>query len=768
MLLNDRISEELKEYQERLTDDGALRPRSELEDYYRRFQQRFGPSALASMRGEELLEFIHGHGNRDSLVYWLEFKNDEEFPGGFGSISGGSALKFGIYRRKETGIWMTGTPANQSELSVSQAAKIAERNRDQFVRGAELIRNLPDSANDDDYRSLQVDLIATAPDVADTAWGHKYFSLLFPDKLDDYHNPKYQRFYLLSVLVSPAFSGDGRYDCAGQYVRIARELSLPLNHLTTILNRRTGQPYRYWRIGTKIDGTTSEWETMRSGDFIAVGFQKLGDLADLDDRKESKETLKARLENCYDYNPPLLSKKTNELFNFKSTIAVNDRILASDGATVLAVGRVTGEYYYQPGSDAPHRRPVEWLSLDAWKQPNPEGLQRTVSEVHRNPENLMTVEQKTRLRSQAPISPAQPGAAQRSSARPILRGVSARIQSILHRKGQVILYGPPGTGKTFWADKTARDLAALAEHELLFEDLDESVRREMEAGDPDTTLVRTCTFHPNYGYEDFIEGYRPVQQNGQLSFELRPGTFKKLCTDARQNPTKDYYLIIDEINRGDIPRIFGELLTIIEKNKRGKTVILPVSGEAFSVPDNVYVIGTMNTADRSIALLDTALRRRFGFVELMPDTTILKNVVIESLPLAQWLEALNSAIVKNVGRDARNLQVGHAYFLDNDGNPVRSFSKLLQVVRDDVIPLLEEYCYEDYETLGKILGSALVDTKGQRVRIDLLSESNKTEVIQALKAVDPNVDTSSSAVRADAESSEIEDLDDNEEDGSAE
>src|SRR5215218_6915086 len=113
----------------------------------------------------------------------------------------------------------------------------------------------------------------------------------------------------------------------------------------------------------------------------------------------------------------------------------------------------------------------------------------------------------------------------------------------------------------------------------------------------------------------------------------------------------EFLLIIDEINRGDVPRIFGELLTVLEKDKRGRPVTLPLTGATLRVPENVYVIGTMNTADRSIALLDTALRRRFGFIELMPDSSVLGDTVVGDIPLGSWLNALNASIIANVGRD---------------------------------------------------------------------------------------------------------------------
>jgi 5-methylcytosine-specific restriction protein B len=245
-----------------------------------------------------------------------------------------------------------------------------------------------------------------------------------------------------------------------------------------------------------------------------------------------------------------------------------------------------------------------------------------------------------------------------------------------------------------------------------------------------------------------------------MSFVRQNGIFKQLCELARKDSGNNYYLIIDEINRGDIPRIFGELLTILEKDKRGKSVLLPLSGEGFAVPLNVFVIGTMNTADRSIALLDTALRRRFGFVELLPDPTQLSTVIIEGIPLGAWLEELNKRILQYVGRDARNLQVGHAYLLEN-GKPITDFARFARVIREDIIPLLEEYCYEDYSSLRQILGATLVDEQNQVVRHDLFETGRENDLIQAILEPTPDLTTLTSVTEAEGESEERVDEDEN-------
>jgi len=329
-------------------------------------------------------------------------------------------------------------------------------------------------------------------------------------------------------------------------------------------------------------------------------------------------------------------------------------------------------------------------------------------------------------------------------ASPQLEGVPSRIQSVLERKGQVILYGPPGTGKTYWAQRTARNLAALNAFGEHFESLSEKQQLEIADNQQANGLVRTCCFHPGYGYEDFLEGYRPQTIDGQIAFELRDGIFKQLCRDAAANPQRRFYLVIDEINRGDIPRIFGELLTVLERDKRNSAVVLPVSQQTLRVPENVYLIGTMNTADRSISLLDAALRRRFGFIELMPDGSKLGDRDISGIPLQTWFNELNLRIREYVGRDARNLQIGHSYLMQ-DGRPISDFQTLKQAIRDDVIPLISEYCYEDFTALQNILGRALVDIDQSRIQEELFDDGQEKNLIQALLEFMPEAPATTTA-----------------------
>ena len=234
-----------------------------------------------------------------------------------------------------------------------------------------------------------------------------------------------------------------------------------------------------------------------------------------------------------------------------------------------------------------------------------------------------------------------------------------------------------------------------------------------QAADPGTTdsvgpLTRV-TFHPSYTYEDFIEGFRPADAGGTsgLSLALEDGVFKRVCRAAQAHPDRPYLLLIDEINRGNVAKIMGELLTLIEGDKRGLTVTLPQSKETFSVPPNVFLVGTMNTADRSIKLLDAALRRRFAFIECMPDSESLQGAEVGDLRLDDFLDGLNQRIARLEGREK---QVGHSYLLA-DGQPVDDVEEFAARFREEILPLLQEYCYDEYPTLAKFIGNELVDAE---------------------------------------------------------
>jgi len=221
------------------------------------------------------------------------------------------------------------------------------------------------------------------------------------------------------------------------------------------------------------------------------------------------------------------------------------------------------------------------------------------------------------------------------------------------------------------------------------------------------TFIKRITFHQSFSYEEFIEGIKAEAKGNTVSYDVSPGIFKEFCNCARQNPEQKFVMIIDEINRGNISKILGELITLLEKDKRRDTASLPYSKELFSVPQNIYIVGTMNTADRSLVLLDVALRRRFAFYEMMPDSSLLKNKDIGGVDLTKLLDAINKRIRD---QEMRDYQIGHSYFMEGV-KPIQTDDDLKFSMVYEVIPLVKEYFYNQQKRIEEILGPELSSTE---------------------------------------------------------
>jgi 5-methylcytosine-specific restriction endonuclease McrBC GTP-binding regulatory subunit McrB len=295
----------------------------------------------------------------------------------------------------------------------------------------------------------------------------------------------------------------------------------------------------------------------------------------------------------------------------------------------------------------------------------------------------------------------------------------ARLRS-RHHPLNLILYGPPGTGKTF---QTVNYALSILENRSLSELVleERTALRDRFENFQNMERIGFVTFHQSFAYEDFMEGIKPIVTNGNVQYEVEDGIFKRLCQQAAAawetaksegKPAEKYIFIIDEINRGNVASIFGELITLVEKDKRAGAsealqVTLPYSKKTFSIPPNLHILATMNTTDRSVEAFDVALRRRFDFIEKMPNPSLIPSLATHPVAAGVDLEKLLTAINQRIEILLDSAYcLGHSYFLD-----IATLADLQHLFGKKIIPLLQEYFFNDLGKIGLILGTDFIKTK---------------------------------------------------------
>lgn len=412
---------------------------------------------------------------------------------------------------------------------------------------------------------------------------------------------------------------------------------------------------KYWKVAPGREAMY--WEKCRDGGFMAVGWTELGDLSGL-----SKAEYEARRDRAIAENPTWTKTGANQAWQF-SRIKEGDIIVANRGIhEVLGIGTVIGPYQFVEGEHHGHRLPVRWDDTTT-RLVEENGWRKTLVKLNRDKfEAIKKAPKKTKN-----------GGSGTGHINPVLSLTTLADETgmeesqltkwvnAIERKGQAILYGPPGTGKTYVAEYLSKHLIG--------------------GGDGFAEIVQ---FHPAYAYEDFIQGIRPMTNDGgQLRYPMVPGRFLDFCRRAAEKKGR-CVLIVDEINRANLSRVFGELMYLLEY--RNRTVPL-AGGGSLEVPQNVRLLGTMNTADRSIALVDHALRRRFAFLALYPDYDILsayhENTGFSVDGLALVLKRLNKVI------GDRHYEVGITFFLREDLD-----IQIEDIWSMEIEPYLEEYFFD--------------------------------------------------------------------------
>lgn len=418
----------------------------------------------------------------------------------------------------------------------------------------------------------------------------------------------------------------------------------------------------------------SMWDEFYKSGIMGIGWDDVTDLKEF----SSKEEIKDYMKKVYD---PSYSYKNNAhcLWQFANEIKVGDVIFVKKGMhKIIGKGIVTSDYIYDTSrSTYKHIRKVDWQNKGEWEHPG-QAVMKTLTNISAYPDYVQKLLALFAEDTSEEVSEQKEIKYPLYSKDDFLNEVYMdedtynTLTELLEAKYNVILQGAPGVGKTFAAKRLAYSIM----------------------GQKDTSRVAMVQFHQSYSYEDFIQGYRPSKDG----FELENGTFYKFCKEAEEDNERPYFFIIDEINRGNLSKILGELMMLIEKDKRGEKIKLLYSNEWFTVPQNVRIIGMMNTADRSLALMDYALRRRFAFFDFAPafSSEGFKNYLAEKN--SQKLESLITAVesLNNTISSDESLgdgfRIGHSYFC-TDGEITDEWLK--SVVEYEVIPLIKEYWFDE-------------------------------------------------------------------------
>ena len=426
--------------------------------------------------------------------------------------------------------------------------------------------------------------------------------------------------------------------------------------------------------------SASKWDEFYSNGIMCMGWDEIGDLSQYNSKEEIKNALKEKRDPSLTYK-----NVAHALWQFAQELKPGDIVFVKKGLhTLVGRGFVESKYYYDENrKEYKHVCKVNWTHNGEWEHPG-QAVMKVLTDITQYTDyvkNLLEIVNDNDILEEDEKE-------QKYSAYTkddFLSDVYMTNESynnlvrLLENKKNIILQGAPGVGKTYIAKRLAYSII----------------------GEKNTERVNMVQFHQSYSYEDFIMGFRP----NSTGFELRTGVFYNFCKEAAKDEENKYFFIIDEINRGNLSKIFGELFMLIENDKRNTSVQLIYNNEKFSVPKNVYIIGMMNTADRSLAMLDYALRRRFAFFDIVPgfDTDGFKSYKdsIENPNLSNLINCVKSLneVIANDEILGNGFCIGHSYFCNLSKDV--SDKELIDIIEFELIPLIKEYWFDEQSKVNE-------------------------------------------------------------------
>lgn len=515
---------------------------------------------------------------------------------------------------------------------------------------------------------IPISVVETLPSIESKISSSKYFDIV--DKLSSYlssHESKIKDFKELSY--------EAWVDSLeANKIEKEEKAKSQRDNKGTALADQDVETTHYW-IYSPGD-SAFKWEEFYNKGIMAIGWSDLGDLKKYKNKDEIKHKLRALFNSDRSFKNDTLAT-----WQFANDIKIGDIIFVKKGKyQIVGRGVVTSEYLFDSSieDDFKNTREVNWINKGEWELPN-QAVLKTLTDISAYTEyvnKLLSIFEDSEQDNLEIEEKEYPVYNKEKFLEEVYLDDNSydNLVNLIRSKKNVVLQGAPGVGKTFAAKRLAYSMM----------------------GQKDQERIMMVQFHQSYTYEDFIEGFRP-SGNG-LNFEIKKGSFYNFCKRAAENIEEDYFFIIDEINRGNLSKIFGELFVLIENDKRGNELQLLYSDEKFFVPINVHIIGMMNTADRSLAVLDYALRRRFAFYEMKPafnskgfiDYRVnLNNSKFDKL--INNIESLNNTIETD-DTLGEGFCIGHSYFCDlKEVN----YNVLSNIVEYEIIPLLKEYWFDE-------------------------------------------------------------------------
>lgn len=570
------------------------------------FKEKFAPEVLKSLSDDDLLGYIFltSDGNNDSLCYHLEF--NPKLKRTFGSISGGSSFKFGLFQRQEDGKWATGAPKTPQVLSEVEALKLGKTIRDNLVNACEMIQSRTlDSV--EAYEKLDDDLNALMGKFASYAWVQKYFHMIFPDQFIGWYVTDWLKHILYGFGINPS---EKYYGMNGQLTLIKKRTNYMSPNFRDICYAMFGEVRHFYRLGSS-DDTEHYAERWQEKGIVAIGWKETGDLLNyIKNGTLDRDKLAEALSTYYYQNDKkIASRKAGEIKAFYETSS-SSVITVMDGSQLIAFVDELSPYFYDEHENMAHQKSGVWHSAfdESDRLPADEGYMTTCFEI-KKPENLLFLYKKYYRSSGAGNSSA--------TSDEISIKFNTGYRSAFERNR--ILFGAPGTGKSFTLNREKDALLA-------------------EGGE-----YERVTFHPDYSYANFVGTYKPVpckdsDENDAITYSYVPGPFMRTYVNALKNSRTEtpmpYLLVIEEINRANVAAVFGDIFQLLDRGddevseypiqasediKKYLASELGGNPNDYSeirIPDNMFIWATMNSADQGVFPMDTAFKRRWDFTYL--------------------------------------------------------------------------------------------------------------------------------------------------------